>query len=170
MLPPTCFWKCSLCFHLPPLQGNQWVSASKAVMAGVGVCGLTSTPPPSPLPSGACILEKRPPSVLIFKVAEVRVSLKALFSSPLMCSLHLSFRLSFPLMCSLHLSFRLSFDALTCGPHTQCKVSCDGASWGGGRADQVVVDAQLGWGMARGKGGTYRAGVGSCGQLGTAVG
>ena len=84
------------------------------------------------------------------------MSLKALFSSPLMCS--------------LHLSFRLSFDALTCGPHTQCKVSCDGASWGGGRADQVVVDAQLGWGMARGKGGTYRAGVGSCGQLGTAVG
>lgn len=134
MFPPACFWKCSLCFHLPPLQGNQWVSASKAVMAGVGVCGLASTPPPSLLPSGACILEKRPPSVLIFKVAEVRVSLKALFS--------------FPLMCSLHLSFRLSFDVLICGPHTQCKVSCDGASWGGGRADQVVMDARLGWGMA----------------------
>ena len=24
-----------------------------------------------------------------------------------------------------------------------------GASWGGGRAEQVVMDAQLGWGMAR---------------------
>lgn len=114
---------------------------------------------PAPLPilySGACILEKRPPSVLIFQVAEVRVSLKALFSSPLMCS--------------LHLSFRLSFDTLTRGLRTQCKVSCDRGLVGRWSC-RTSSDGCSAWlGDGKGKGGTYGAGLGSCGQLGAAVG
>lgn len=156
MFLPACFWKCSLCFHLPPLQRNQWVSESEAVMAGVMVCGLASTPPCSLLPSGARILEKRPPSILIFKVAEVRMSLKALFSSPLMCS--------------LHLPFRLSFDALTCGPRSQCRVSCDGGLVGRWSCRASSDGCSVWLGDGTGKGGTYRAGLGSCGQLGAAVG
>ena len=43
-----------------------------------------------------------------------------------------------------------------------------GASWGGGRAEQVVMDAQLGWGMARARAvftGQVWGAVGSWAQL-----